>query len=67
MLAHAYEMDGRVGDSLQIRLEQESVEPGSGVPERQTDRVMRGGPPSGVPERTQQWRREPRAREAGGF
>ena len=63
VLAHAYELAGRTSDSLQIWLEMESIEPESGVPGLQIDRIMCGKQPTDVPARVQRSREERKARE----
>lgn len=67
-LAHAYEKNGNVGDSLECWLESEAAEPGNPVPTMQIERVMTGGEPSHVPEsitRSIQHRKDERAKELG--
>ncbi len=49
-LAHAYERAGRVGDCLDTWFMLEAMEPDSGVPAMQIDRILHGGDPSRAPE-----------------
>ncbi len=49
-LAHAYERAGRIGDCLDTWFILEAMEPDSGVPAMQIDRILHGGEPSRAPE-----------------
>lgn len=49
-LAHAYERAGRIGDCLDTWFILDAMEPDSGVPAMQIDRILHGGEPSRAPE-----------------
>lgn len=50
MLAHAYEKNGDIGDSLDVWLQSEAAEPDSPIPPMHIERIMEGGEPSQVPD-----------------
>lgn len=52
MLAHAYEHAGYIGDAFETWIEAEAAEPDQPAPPAQIDRMMRGEPPSQVPQST---------------
>lgn len=62
-LAHAYEHAGLTGESLNIWLQREFMDPEFLVPAAQVDRILRGEPPPNIPETIQQWRQQRRERE----
>ena len=53
-LAHAYEKNGDIGDSLETWLEAEAADPSDPIPPMHIDRIMQGGEPSGTPEMIKQ-------------
>ena len=51
-LAHAYEQNGCIGEALDTWIEAEAAEPDNPIPQMHIDRIMRGGPPSEIPQST---------------
>lgn len=62
VLAHAHELAGRPSEALNIWLQLEALEDFPGVPERQIDRILRGGEPTQTPAIIQRLRAERKAR-----
>ncbi|MCE5323967.1 hypothetical protein LLG46_11720 [bacterium] len=61
-LAHAYELAGYVDSSLGVWAYRNSVDPENPVPPMQIERILSGGPASGVPRFMSQARQERKAR-----
>ena len=65
-LAHAYESAGLTTDALDIWLQREALDPDDAVPGNQIDRILRGGPPSGIPRFMTRAREQRKAEEQKG-